>query len=202
MNIVSNNCIGARLYDLQKKQFVNPFCWSAITDEDFIKLIENWDNMDFGKSTFELEDYWKGRYNHNYQTVLATIDYDIKLHFIHHIYSETCTEITKRGNTEVVYKGTVSYCKELWNKRLQRMNEEPVFLFSFNPMDPDSENYKKLLETVKTINTEYKLILLLHENVEFVCDRKNISVIRLDKVTMKSNITTIGKKLSRYIKID
>lgn len=40
-NIICNNCIGARMYEVNNMQFPNLFMWNAINCLDFIKLIEN-----------------------------------------------------------------------------------------------------------------------------------------------------------------
>lgn len=47
MNIICNNCVGARLYEVQHKQFVNPFTWCIIPIDDFMNLILHFDEIDF-----------------------------------------------------------------------------------------------------------------------------------------------------------
>ena len=38
MNIICNNCVGARLYEVTKQQFPNPFMWMSIDIDDYIKF--------------------------------------------------------------------------------------------------------------------------------------------------------------------
>ena len=85
MNIICNNCVGARLYEVTKQQFPNPLMWMAIDYDDYIKLIENYDTIDLSNPKFELETY-KGN---NYKSVLITLNNDIKLHYIHYIQDDT-----------------------------------------------------------------------------------------------------------------
>ena len=48
-NIICNNCIGARLYEVSNLEFPNPVMWCATYYEDFIYFIKNYDNIDLSK---------------------------------------------------------------------------------------------------------------------------------------------------------
>ena len=47
MNLIANNCVGARIYERSCVQFNNPFTWCVIKFNDYINLIKNFNNIDF-----------------------------------------------------------------------------------------------------------------------------------------------------------
>ena len=62
MNLIANNCVGARLYEVTEQQFPNPFMWMTIPIDNYIDLMENYDSIDLNNPKFELEVY-KRLYN-------------------------------------------------------------------------------------------------------------------------------------------
>ena len=148
MNIICNNCVGARLYEVTNQQFPNPFMWSAIKWKDFIKLVSNFEKFDFNNPTFELETYL----NNEYQTVLVILNNNVKIHYIYYIQDDTKETPVKENSTNILYKDILSYAKKKWFKRLNRSLEEPTFIFSFNYMKPDSEKYMRVFKELLKIN--------------------------------------------------
>ena len=116
MNIICNNCVGARLYEVTKQQFPNPFMWMSINSDDFIYLVQNYDIIDFNNPTFELEKYKLNAY----QTVLITLNNKVKLHYIHYIQDDSKNEPVKELNTNILYKDILQYVKNKWFNRLNR----------------------------------------------------------------------------------
>ena len=55
MNLIANNCVGARLYEVTEQQFPNPFMWMTIPIDNYIDLMENYDSIDLNNPKFELE---------------------------------------------------------------------------------------------------------------------------------------------------
>lgn len=54
MNLISNCCLGAFIYEIKNEEFNNPFMWAMTNTDSFIYLMEhydtiNWDNIDFDK---------------------------------------------------------------------------------------------------------------------------------------------------------
>lgn len=194
MNIVCNNCVGARLYEVNHIQFNNPFTWCVIKTNDFIKLIKDFDKHNFNNAKFELENY----YDKPYKSILVTIDDDIRLHYIHYIYDENASIPYKRNNTDILYKNILEYSYEKFHKRLKRMSFDNIkFLYSFNYMKYDDRNYYNILKSLD--ETHVKLLCLVHENAEYESD--NIEIIRCSNDIMGLNGTLLAKALTdKYLK--
>lgn len=52
--IICNNCLGARFYKEHEYEFNNPFMWNCIELNEFVKLIETFDNVDLSNPKFEI----------------------------------------------------------------------------------------------------------------------------------------------------
>lgn len=115
MNLIANNCVGARLYEVTEQQFPNPFMWMTIPLNDYIDLMENYDSIDLNNPKFELEVYKQNPY----KTVLVTLNNRIKLHFIHYIQDDKKETPVKEMNTNIVYKDILSYFKTKWFRRVK-----------------------------------------------------------------------------------
>lgn len=195
MNIICNNCVGARLYEVTKQQFPNPFMWMAIDYDDFIKLIENYDTISINNPKFELETY-KGN---DYKSVLITLDNTIKLHYIHYIQDDTKEFPVKELNTNILYKDILTYATEKWFNRLNRSKEEPIFLFSFNYMNPTQELYKTILNKLLNIKNK-KLIILVHKEINIEKEiPSNINVIYCNNNIMELNGGALANALKNMI---
>lgn len=136
MNIICNNCVGARLYEVQHKQFVNPFTWCEIPIDDFIRLIENFDNISLlTDAKFSLEKV----YRYDYESVNVTLPFNIQCHFVHYIKDDTYSKPSKdNSNTNIRYTDILTYAKDTWIKRSSRITEVPIFMYSFNYLQPNS----------------------------------------------------------------
>lgn len=195
MNIIANNCIGARLYEVTKQQFPNSFMWMTYSPDDYISLIENYDSIDFDNPTFELEYYKENQY----KSVLVILDNDIKLHYIHYIQDDSKEIPVKELKTNILYKDILNYAKTKWFNRLYRSNEMPIFLYSFNYLEKDNEYYVKLLNKILSVNTKYHIIVLIHKGIEYNNTNENIKVIECDDSIMELNGTTLAEALKKYI---
>ena len=196
MNIIANNCIGARLYEVTKQQFPNPFMWMTYSSiDDFIDLVENYDSIDLQQPIFELETYNQNKY----KTVLVTLNNHIKLHYIHYIQDDTKLAPVKELNTNILYNDILTYAKTKWFARLKRNIKKPIFLYSFNYLDKNNKNYIERLNKLLNINTKYKFIILIHNGIKFTNTNKNINVIQCDDNIMNLNGTSLANNLKKII---
>ncbi len=196
MNIICNNCVGARLYEVTKQQFPNPFMWMTMTPDDFIRLANAFDKLDLMNASFELERYKENQF----ESVLVTLQDGIKLHYIHYIQDSTKEIPTKEKNTNILYKDIIDYARKKWAKRIGRINEEQTFLYSFNYTHPSDLSYGKILNQLKSITTK-KLIVLVHSDFEFDASifPNNISIIKLDSKIMSLNGTPLATAIAPII---
>lgn len=198
MNIICNNCVGARLYEVTKQQFPNPFMWMAIDYDDYIKLIENYDTIDLSNPKFELETY-KGN---DYKSVLIILNDDIKLHYIHYIQDDTKETPVKELNTNILYKDILSYAKNKWFNRLNRSKEEPIFMYSFNYLLPENNTYFLILNKLLDIKNK-KLLILVHEGITIKKEiPKNIKLVYCPKDIMELNGGALANGLKNMIFIE
>lgn len=188
MNIICNNCVGARMYEILKMQFPNPFMWNAINAYDFIKLVEEYETINLNNPKIELEQYM----GQEHRSVLITLDNGIKLHFIHYMQDDTKKQPVKEKNTNILYKDILLYATEKWRKRLLRNITSPVFMFSFNYMKKENPLYMDILQ--KLMKTKKNLIIIIHNSIETGEVPSNIRIIRLDDKTM-----SLDAGLSRII---
>ena len=193
MNLIANNCVGARLYEVTKQQFPNPFMWMTIPIDNYIDLMENYDSIDLNNPKFELELYKQNPY----KTVLVTLNNRIKLHFIHYIQDDTKETPVKELNTNIVYKDILPYFKTKWFRRMKRNTETPVFLYSFNYSK--KYTYGKTLNQLLNVKTKYKLIILVHKGIKYTNTNKNIKIIECDDSIMELNGSSLAKKIKNMI---
>ena len=169
-NIICNNCVGARLYEQNNVKFGNPFMWTAINSEDFVKLINYWNKIDLTDITLSLEQ-WKPK---PYKNVLVTLPFGIKVHFEHYLQDDSVKVPTKRpdSDNEIYCPDAIAYAKEKWFSRLERMTDKPTFLIV--------DNYITKLADLKKINCFDHQVLLFTGNkrIDNVLDKKIKTIYR------------------------
>ena len=195
MNIVSNNCIGGRLYEVRNEQFANQFIWARILHSDFIYLINNFDNIDFSNVSFNLE-YYKSK---DYQNVICKLDNKISMHFTHYVYNENY-ETPYKKDLDVLYKNILEYSKDKYFNRLKRMSGKPIFVYSFNGVNSKSEEYIKRIHDVLKIKDK-KIYIIAYKSVEINSEiPENIKIIYLDDDILNSTTANIAKNIKDFIK--
>ena len=123
MNLICNNCVGARVYEALNKQYTNPFIWSLVRPDEFVYLINNYNNIDFNKRELILID----------NTLSIRIDNKVTAVFVHHIKDERYSEYTKlsiNNQMQARYKYMDEFILDRYDARVSRMTESPIFLIS------------------------------------------------------------------------
>ena len=134
MNIICNNCVGARIYQQSGEQFNNPFMWSLVSGDDFIYLINHFDKINF--------DRIRVRRVPKRDIFEIIVDDKVTLRFIHHHQNSKCIQPMKKG-VDIFYNQMTSYLIGSYFRRVDRMKEKPIFVisdkisceegFTFNP---------------------------------------------------------------------
>lgn len=169
MNIISNVCNGAFLYNKMNIQFNNPFMWSVLFYKDLKELCTNFDNIDF-KTAIPIPGI------HAKGTCSMNIDNDkLFIRYIHYYQNSSCKMPMKIGPN-------IHYCK-IWEytylkyiTRVERMlnsKEDPVFLIMDRKDDLNIENTQNLINT-----TKYKIILFTNYNYKITNDK--VKLIKAD----------------------
>lgn len=193
-NIICNNCVGARLYERSGMRFPNPFAWMSIHVDDFIKLANDFYQLDLDAVQIQTERFLKN----DYDTVVTILPNDVKLHFIHYIQDDSKNEPTKENSVNIRYKNIIEYAKAKWNIRAKRVNCEPIFLYSMNPFSPDGASYNTILQKLLQVK-KAKLIILVHNEAR-IDDTlpQNIRIVRCSSELMQCG----GVRLVDAVKTD
>jgi len=189
MNIISNCCIGGFLYKNEfKKEFENPFIWSAISFDSFIKLMDNYYTINYNNIMMEVNKI-HGGYN-------LIIDNSVKVQYIHYRFNKNFKKPTVKG-VNIYYCRIWKYIVEKYKQRLKRMltnNEQPIWVMKDTFWDFTSENCKLLLEKHKD-----KHIILCTKDPELKCyESSNIKII-LDDDPRIPNMQGANQHLAKLI---
>lgn len=194
MNIICNNCVGARLYETTGVQFNNPFMWSITEHKHYINLVKKFESINFSNVKFSLEYYnYKDR-----QNVFCNIDDTIQTHFTHYIYDTNLSEPTKRG-LDIMYENILKYTNEKYFSRLSRMNESPIFVYSFNGFKFSDEEYAKRFNDILKIKDKPIHILAYKSKGERDNISNNIKVIYLDDAILNGTTGSVAKNSYKQI---
>lgn len=195
MNMICNNCVGARMYEVSGIRFPNPFMWMSVSPDDYVKLVEDYGDLDLSKPVFGIENYC-GR---DVKSVVVTLENGVNLHYIHYILDENREVPEKENNTDIFYKDIIGYAEKKWFSRLMRSSESPVFVFSFNYIKPDSELYSDVFR--KLAGCSKSVTAIIHESVDSSYVPENeMAVVRVPDDVMDLNGSKLAKKFCEIIR--
>ena len=124
--IVSNNCLGARIYTLLNRQYDNPFMWCLISPYDYFTLMENFDSIDFTDVVPRIQQ--DSPMNQNTNVVTLRIGGLIDIPYVHHHEDKDCDEVKTIG-VDKYYKNMRQYVCDAFSRRIKRMSPDIIFLF-------------------------------------------------------------------------
>lgn len=199
MNVICNDCVGGELYKLYNEQYENPFIWTILPFNDFLKLYKNYDKIDFKKVKYsETPNY----YFFWYMSSLI-IDNKIHIYFPHHINYFKYTELTNI-RVKITNQNGLGYCKmdkyliDTYKRRVERMEKStpPVFIFSQENRNSETD-IKKLLD--EAVVNKYKLIFITSEekwkeqynncdNIRFLIKEQNEILQKTQAEAIKNNL--------------
>lgn len=119
MNIICNNCVGGRLYQLLNLPFNHPLVWCRIYYPYFKKLITNIRTLNYTKYKFVNK-------NGISQIILDDV---IELNFTHYKYDKSYEKPTKVGNLDIMCNDIKKYTIEKYETRLKRFDISDNFCF-------------------------------------------------------------------------
>lgn len=131
MNLIGNNCLASRIYKINNIKFNNPFIWCSIYFGDFIEIIKHFNTIDFTNIDIKFDNC--ARTNNMSPVIRCDNLFDVHyIHYIEDIQCDTPKHKPSKGQVDLFYKDILTYASEKWFSRLNRMNETPMFLYSFN----------------------------------------------------------------------
>lgn len=198
MNIISNDCLGAYVYQDQLKiDFQNPFIWCSINIENFVKLIDNYDKIDFKNIECDLQLNDSGICQQGSYTPRIIIDNKVDVNFFHYIQSEKYDSPTKI-NGYTMCKDILDYTKVSYLRRLEKTNSNPIFVWDVTMCGWYNKKNVDVINTFKTINTEYKIIVYSPN----VSDSVDINIITLHKDNKSSEVNVSASNVYKKCLID
>lgn len=166
MNIISNVCSGAFLYQKLGIEFNNPFMWSVLHYRDLKELVTNFRDIAFSDAQLVRGNRVKDSFS------ISIGNGRIIAEYIHYKWNKNCQIPTKIGE-DVFYNRIWKYTYSKYMERLERMqnnNENPVFLI----MDQkDDLTYEHTLDLINS--TKYKIILFTNHDYPI---NQNLNLIK------------------------
>ena len=162
--------------------------WCLIRPDDFVFLINNYDNIKF--ESFTVNDN------------LVTIDKKIRV-FFKHYKSGTQKTPTKIG-IDVFTNNVVEYVKKKYSDRVKRMKHQtPVFIIivkdEIRPGDSFDEYSFTDISLLKQIKSKYKILVVTRQNLNNMKLDKNIKVVNV-KTTRAPTVEIASQLLKgKYI---
>ena len=187
-NIISHNCIGARVYQLKNMEYENPFMWSIIPPNDFWYLYNNYDSINFDniRLTKIKNDY------------VIVIDDKIKVYYIHYRYDKNAKVPTKRirNGVDIYYDKIEDYILEKYKTRLERMKNgpvKPIYIVSDREFVVNKEFNFQRKDLVKYVGKEDCIVVTVDKTI------KGNNVVYVARKTMEP--LDIAKIILSYKKI-
>ena len=195
MNIIANNCVGGRLYQVRNTKFQNPFVWTRIVHDQFIYLIKNYDNIDWTHPSFGLNNIKSP----NYMNAYCKVNDKLSLHYTHYVYDENEHEPTKIG-LDVKYDKIIDYTKEKYWKRLEKMKKagRPIYIYSFNAFADTNERYFSRIKDLFDLKPDIYVIAFKSKQITFELP-KHIKPIYLTDEEMKASTGSIAHKINEFV---
>lgn len=195
-NIIASNCIGGIYYQMLNIEYQNPFIWNTIKLTDFIKLITEWNNINFQNITtlFTSKECQKEYNNEKCSTII--LDDKIKIYFIHHHYTPNIKSSPKpRPYDSRLYdvygEDILEYIENKWLKRSERLNlTNPIFVY-FDDNRSTNDNISKLYD----LNLKYPLIIISQKQIQ-IPNKENLFFFK----TNDADTRIIAKELNNFIK--
>ena len=173
MNIICNNCAGAHFYSLNGEMFTNPFTWSIVNLDDFLTLMEHYDEINFKQVEFGLETF-KGNDNLN---SYALVDNKVTIHYIHYLKTDEEKKINNENGTSITSPKILEYTKNKYFERYNRgKNEAPIFMFFFRRQ---FDNYEILFNKVCEVAKKYERYTIVCADNKLLKDGKTNKFVQL-----------------------
>jgi len=181
MNIICNNCVGGRIYQLLGTPFNHPLVWCRIYYANFKKLIQNIKDI----------DYTKYRFVNKYGTSQIIIGDDIELNFTHYRYDASYDTPTKVGNLDIMSKDIEKYAIEKYTTRLKRFNLNDDFCFILTDLDNLKLKDEEIVDFLN-IDTKYQKLCITNRNINSnktpIIHTAETNTAKLAKLVIESNL--------------
>lgn len=170
MNLISNNCLGARFYQINNIDFNNPFMWNWIEPDHFENLVKNFNDIDLYNISAQLEYH---RHDNEHKSVLITLEGGIEVHYIHHLYDPN-VQIEEKKGIDIYSNKILNYCVNKYYTRLDRMKrtkEEPIFVYAMNTISETDTKWSNAVKDFVDMNRN-DVYVLTYNSLRIKYNRK------------------------------
>ena len=140
--LIGNDCLAAFIYKRYNVQFDNPFMWTYILPDQYIKLVSMFDTLNF--RNIQIFNVKKSKNYQEYYNTLdlvkqfnsvqycVCIDKKVELLFLHYIEDDKYNT-PQKIKSEVYYNNIPELITKHYNNRILRMKDKkPTFIFNVN----------------------------------------------------------------------
>lgn len=137
---------------------MNPFIWCSIDFENFCKLIQNYNNLNFNNIDCELINNNSGICKQNSLTPKIIIDNKVEVCYFHYIQNEKYLIPTKKdGYTQC--KDIIHYTLDCYKRRISKMEERPIFIWDVTKCKWYNKKQENPIDILKTFSKDYTIIV-------------------------------------------
>lgn len=179
MKVIANCCLAGDLYKAKKWTFNTPFMWCHIHLPDMVKLIMNYDKINF--DNYEMTQCnWNDvmfKPDKKLTHVLGlTVDNTFTAWYVHHIFSPSDLKPRIVGS-DVYAKDIFSYLVSKYETRKERMTDEvPKFIMIIGRNKYETK--EAALDFIKAVQkTQYDILIFTHFNELTEFQNEKIKVI-------------------------
>jgi len=192
MNLISNTCLGAALYNIIGEEYENPFCWNVIDFKSICNLIRDFNTIDFNNYELKKDNMWH---------FSIIIDRKVIVNYVHYKFSKDCTKLTKI-NVDIFWNKIWEYITTKYDERLARMlkmKKNPIFIIG--SIHKSHFYTEEQITDVCKLCTEkkYKLVVV-NNNFDFSDRFPNVMFIKTDRSEEELNNIDFAKEIYPQIK--
>ena len=191
--IISNNCVGARLYQQLNKEYDTPFIWCRVYYDDILHIIDGFKNVLFENYKLIKKEGVFG----------IRVDDSFDIMYPHYIKDEKYkvpTQMTGQQGLDIRYCDIENYVIEKYKTRIARITSDNMLYVLIQT--PDIDTYEKLTEIQKKlINKGVKSIIVTNvKNLKNFETKDNKILVSNQKLNEMSTIA-IAKEILKKIDV-
>lgn len=163
MLVIATDCVGGHYYTALDAPHNHPFFWCVIPPETLLKLITEYDVIDFENVTITKSSKWN-LWSSAKNTFDIVLDGKYHIHYIHNKLSPDDYTIRKNGG-DSLYRYAYKLTCDNYIRRLSRMhetNEIPKFIIT----EHNGYGYDIKMMALLTEKTKYPLAILTNKNIK------------------------------------
>lgn len=161
MNVICNTCAASHVFADNNIIFSNPFVWNTIIADDYLRLVQNYDKINFANLEV-LPNTTNHRKDAQYRIVF---DKQVSIYLPHHVNDSNYTTLTKKPNgrtMKIYYNNMKQYIFDTYSRRAGRMKDKPIFFVDYRSDGYQEWTDNDILKFIE-IQTPYKKYICVND---------------------------------------